>query len=83
MICRTLDEGEQFMCAGNLYSMLIPRDDTHCFEAVLETVAAGMATPPNAHETFVQMYFLVVGRAAYTLGEKSMKPARRPWLSFR
>lgn len=57
MICRTLDEGEQFHCAGNLYTMLIPRDDTCCFEAALESVAPGGATPPNAHATFVQMYF--------------------------
>lgn len=68
MICRTLDEGEQFMCAGNAYTMLIPRDDTQCFEAALETVAVGRATPPNAHATFVQMYFLVAGRARIHIG---------------
>ncbi len=68
MICRRLDQGEQFLCAGNLYTMLIPRDDTGCFEAVLETVAVGRATPPNAHETFVQMYFVVAGRARVHIG---------------
>lgn len=68
MICRTLQQGEQFLCAGNLYTMLIPRDDTRCFEAVLENVAVGRATPPNAHETFVQMYFLVAGRARVHIG---------------
>jgi len=71
MICRALADGEQFMCAGNLYTMLIPRDDTQCFEAVLETVAVGHATPPNAHETFVQMYFVVVGRARIHIGGES------------
>jgi mannose-6-phosphate isomerase-like protein (cupin superfamily) len=71
MICRTLDEGEQFHCAGNLYTMLIPRDDTHCFEAVLESVAPGRATPPNAHATFVQMYFLVAGRGRVHIGGES------------
>lgn len=71
MICRALDEGEQFLCAGNLYTMLIPRDETRCFEAVLETVASGHATPPNAHPTFVQMYFLVAGRARIYIGGES------------
>jgi mannose-6-phosphate isomerase-like protein (cupin superfamily) len=71
MICRTLHEGEQFFCAGNLYTMLIPRDDTHCFEAVLETVAVGHATPPNAHQTFVQMYFIVAGSARVNIGGES------------
>ena len=68
MICRRLDEGEQFWCAGNVYTMLIPRDDTRCFEAVLETVQPGKATPPNAHETFVQMYFVVRGHARVHIG---------------
>jgi mannose-6-phosphate isomerase-like protein (cupin superfamily) len=63
MNCLTLDEGEPFWCAGSLYKMLIARDETRCFEAVLETIAPGRATPPNAHATFVQMYFLVEGAA--------------------
>ena len=61
MICLGLDEGEPFWCAGNLYSMLIPRDVTKCFEAVLETVEPGRATPPNAHDTFAQLYVLLRG----------------------
>ncbi len=71
MICRGLDEGEQFLCAGNLYTMLIPRDDTQCFEAVLESIEPGRATPPNAHATFVQMYFVVAGRARVHIGGES------------
>lgn len=47
MICQTIAEGEQFWCAGNLYRMLIPRDATQSFEAVLETIAPGIVTPPN------------------------------------
>ena len=74
MICRALDDGERFMCAGNLYTMLIPRDDTRCFEAVLESVAPGHATPPNAHATFVQMYFVVAGRARIHIGGESSEP---------
>ena len=61
MICLGLDEGEPFWCAGNLYAMLIPRDVTKCFEAVLETVEPGRATPPNAHDTFAQLYVLLRG----------------------
>ena len=68
MICRTLDEGERFWCAGNLYTMLIPRDETQCFEAVLETIEAGQATPANAHSSFVQMYFMVTGTARIHIG---------------
>jgi mannose-6-phosphate isomerase-like protein (cupin superfamily) len=71
MICRKIDEGEQFRCAGNLYTMLIPRDDTKCFETVLETIDPGVVTPPNAHENFVQMYFIVSGRARVWVGEES------------
>jgi mannose-6-phosphate isomerase-like protein (cupin superfamily) len=81
MICRGLDEGEQFLCAGNLYTMLIPRDDTQCFEAVLESVAPGRATPPNAHATFVQMYFVVAGRARVHIGEES-REASAPAVAF-
>jgi mannose-6-phosphate isomerase-like protein (cupin superfamily) len=75
MICRRLDEGEQVLCAGNLYTMLIPRDDTQCFEAALESVAPGRATPPNAHATFVQMYFVVAGRARIHIGGETTEIA--------
>jgi len=68
MICQTLEEGERFWCAGALYTMLIARDDTRCFEAVLETIEPGRATPRNAHATFVQMYFIVEGRARVHIG---------------
>jgi mannose-6-phosphate isomerase-like protein (cupin superfamily) len=63
MNCLRLDEGEPFWCAGNLYSMLLPREQTQCFEAVLETIAPGGATPPNAHDTFVQLFVLLRGTA--------------------
>jgi mannose-6-phosphate isomerase-like protein (cupin superfamily) len=62
MICRSLEDGEEFECAGNLYRMLIPRDDTRCLEAVLETVAPGKATPPNAHASFVQLFVFFSGK---------------------
>jgi len=72
MICRTREEGEQFWCAGNRYTMLIPRDDTKCFEAALETVDPGRSTPPNAHATFVQMYFIVTGSARVHIGGETL-----------
>ena len=68
MICQTIDEGEQFWCAGNLYRMLIPRDATQSFEAVLETIPPGIVTPPNAHENLAQMYFIVSGKAQVSIG---------------
>jgi mannose-6-phosphate isomerase-like protein (cupin superfamily) len=71
MICRTLDQGEQFWCAGSLYTMLVPRDDTQCLEAVLETIAPGRVTPSNAHENFAQLYFLVSGKARIHIGGES------------
>lgn len=70
MICQRIDEGEKFWCAGNLYTMLIPRDDTKCFEAVLETIEPGITTPPNAHPNFVQMYFIVSGNARVWIGSE-------------
>ena len=71
MICQRIDEGEQFWCAGNLYTMLIPRDATKCFEAVLETIEPGIVTPPNAHENFAQMYFIVSGKARVWIGDET------------
>lgn len=75
MICRTLDEGERFWCAGALYTMLIPRDDTRCFEAALETIEPGRATPRNAHKTFVQMYFIADGLARVHIGADTREVA--------
>lgn len=71
MICQTIDNGEQFWCAGNLYTMLIPRDATQCFEAVLETIEPGIMTAPNAHENFAQMYFIVSGKARVWIGDET------------
>lgn len=70
MICQKIEEGEQFWCAGNLYTMLIPRDATKCFEAVLENIEPGITTPPNAHKNFAQMYFIVSGDARVWIGDE-------------
>jgi mannose-6-phosphate isomerase-like protein (cupin superfamily) len=75
MICRTIDEGERFWCAGSLYTMLIPRDETQCFEAVMETIAAGHATPVNAHSSFVQMYSILAGKARVHIGAEAREIA--------
>jgi mannose-6-phosphate isomerase-like protein (cupin superfamily) len=81
MICQRIEEGEQFWCAGNLYTMLIPRDATQSFEAVLETIEPGITTPPNAHENFAQMYFIVSGKARVWIGEES-KETSGPAVAF-
>jgi mannose-6-phosphate isomerase-like protein (cupin superfamily) len=81
MICQRIDEGEQFWCAGNLYTMLIPRDETRCFEAVLETIEPGVVTPPNAHQNFVQMYFIVSGKARVWIGTET-KDTSGPAVAF-
>lgn len=70
MFLRTFNEGEPFRCAGNNYVMLLPRDFTGCCEVVLEKVAPGHATPPNAHETFLQVYILLEGQADVFIGEE-------------
>jgi mannose-6-phosphate isomerase-like protein (cupin superfamily) len=81
MICQRIDEGEQFWCAGNLYTMLIPRDATKCFEAVLETIEPGITTPPNAHANWVQMYFIVSGQARVWIGDE-VKDTVGPAVAF-
>ena len=73
MYIKTFDDGEKFLCAGNEYLMLLPRDLTDCCEAVLEKVAAGQRTPPNAHATFNQAYVVLEGEAEITIGEEKRR----------
>jgi mannose-6-phosphate isomerase-like protein (cupin superfamily) len=73
MFCKTFSEGEHFRCAGNEYLMLLPRDITDCCEVVLEKVAAGRRTPPNAHPTFNQIYVVLSGDAEVTIGDKTCR----------
>jgi len=68
MICRSVQEGEEFQCAGNTYRMLVPRDATGCAEAVMETLEPGKSTPPNAHETFVQLFVFLQGKGRVHIG---------------
>ncbi len=70
MICVQLNEGEAFHCAGNLYRMLIPRDNTGCLESALEVVAPDGTTPPNMHESFVQIYSIFSGVARIHIGDE-------------
>ncbi len=73
MHCKTFEEGEIFQCAGNNYTMLLPRDVTNCTEVVLEKVAVGQRTPPNAHATFVQIYIVMQGEADITIGDETRR----------
>ena len=73
MLCKSLSEGERFRCAGNDYLMLLPRDLTDCCEVVLEKVAVGRRTPPNAHATFNQIYIVLSGDAEITIGDKTSR----------
>jgi mannose-6-phosphate isomerase-like protein (cupin superfamily) len=81
LICQHIDDGELFECAGNRYAMLIPRDQTRCLEAVLETVMPGGSTPPNAHETFVQLYVLLAGSARLRIGSE-IREVQSPSVAF-
>lgn len=73
MYIKTFDDGEKFMCAGNEYLMLLPRDLTDCCEAVLEKVDVGQSTPPNSHATFNQVYVVLDGEAEITIGEEKRR----------
>ena len=69
MYCKTFDEGESFSCAGNEYLMLLPRDVTHCAEMAMERISVGGGTPPNAHDTYVQVLIILQGEAEITIGD--------------
>lgn len=71
MFIKSFAEGEAFQCAGNCYVMLLPREMSECCEVVLERVAVGDSTPPNAHASFVQVYVLVVGQAEIHIGDET------------
>jgi mannose-6-phosphate isomerase-like protein (cupin superfamily) len=49
--------------------MLLPRDLTQSCEVVLEKVAVGKKTPPNAHPTFQQIYIILAGEGNITIGD--------------
>jgi len=51
--------------------MLLPRDATDCCEVVKQTVRPGGTTPPNAHETFLQVYLILEGIADVRIGGES------------
>ena len=71
MFCKAFNQGESFKCAGNSYTMLLPRDITRSCEVVLEKVAAGAKTPPNAHPTFQQVYIILAGAGEITIGDET------------
>ena len=81
MTCIRLDEGEEFWCAGNHYRMLVPRDETHCLEAALETFQPGKGTPPNGHDTFVQLLIFFEGRAEVHI-DGQVREMDAPGLAF-
>jgi mannose-6-phosphate isomerase-like protein (cupin superfamily) len=70
MFARTFQEGEKFLCAGNEYVMLVPREVTDCCEVVLERIGVGGATPPNAHTTFNQIFVILQGTAEVMIGDE-------------
>jgi len=81
MFAKQFSDGEYFRCAGNEFLMLLPRDETEACEAVLQTVRPGGATPPNRHETFMQIYLVWSGEANVFIGAESKKLAA-PAIAF-
>ncbi|MGA2986571.1 MAG: cupin domain-containing protein [Terriglobia bacterium] len=73
MFCIPFSEGEKLRCAGNEYLMLLPRDVTGSCEVVLENVAVGESTPPNAHPTFQQIYVVLSGEGELTIGDETRR----------
>jgi quercetin dioxygenase-like cupin family protein len=71
MFVRSFQEGEPFRCAGNDFVMLLPRDLTDCCEVVKQTVGPRGKTPPNAHDTFLQVYLVLHGAADVRIGGES------------
>ncbi|MFZ2021142.1 MAG: cupin domain-containing protein [Terracidiphilus sp.] len=81
MYIKQFSEGEPFRCAGNEFVMLLPRDETGACEAVLQMVRPGGKTPPNRHETFMQIYLIWSGEARVFIGDES-KQVRAPAVAF-
>jgi mannose-6-phosphate isomerase-like protein (cupin superfamily) len=81
MYIKQFTEGEPFRCAGNEFVMLLPRDETGTCEAVLQMVRPGGKTPPNSHETFMQIYLIWSGEARVFIGDES-KQVRAPAVAF-
>jgi mannose-6-phosphate isomerase-like protein (cupin superfamily) len=81
MFIRQFSEGEPFRCAGNEFVMLLPRDATGACEAVLQMVRPGGTTPPNSHETFMQIYLFWSGEARVYIGGE-MQQVRAPAVAF-
>lgn len=73
MFAKQFDEGEIFHCAGNKFAMLLPRDNTRACEVVLQTVRPGTSTPPNTHETFMQVYLIWSGEAEMHVGAEATR----------
>lgn len=81
MYVKQFSEGEGFRCAGNDFVMLLPRDETKACEAVLQIVRPGGVTPPNSHETFMQLYLIWRGEAKIFIGSES-KRVTAPAIAF-
>lgn len=81
MYAKQFSEGEPFRCAGNEFAMLLPRDETRACEAVLQIVRPGGTTPPNRHETFMQIYLIWSGEAKVFIGRES-KQLAAPAVAF-
>src|SRR5580692_4666161 len=81
MFIKSFSEGEPFRCAGNEFVMLLPRDVTEACEAVLQMVRPGGTTPPNSHETFMQVYLIWSGEARVYIGGE-MQQVRAPAVAF-
>lgn len=81
MYAKQFSEGEPFCCAGNEFAMLLPREETGACEAVLQIVRPGGTTPPNSHETFMQIYLIWSGEARVFIGGES-KQLAAPAVAF-
>ena len=73
MFVKQFSEGEPFRCAGNEFVMLLPRDITGACEVVLQMVRPGATTPPNSHDTFMQVYLIWSGEAEVFIGTESVR----------
>jgi mannose-6-phosphate isomerase-like protein (cupin superfamily) len=77
MYVKNLEEAEPFECAGIQFGMILPRDVTKSVEVVWERLEPSMGTPPDRHSGFDQLFFILKGTGAVTVGTETrqVKPA--------
>ncbi len=62
----------QYKGEGNIYYMLLPRDETESMESCLVILKKGEEIPEHSHDQ-EQIYFIIRGEGIFTLGGEESK----------